>query len=160
MSALSTIEGIPVPHVGPNCHYAGEAYLRPGLRPEKAGDKTGPAIPAVVNFHGGGFTLGAGIDDARFARFVLERCNAVFISVNYRLAPEYPFPTAVEDGADALLYVIQNTDKLRVDPRRIATSGFLAGGNLVITSPLRLYTFFTSEKGHQEREHRIAAIVP
>jgi acetyl esterase/lipase len=95
--------------------------------------------PAVINFHGGGFTLGSATDDARFARFVMERSKAVFISVDYRLAPEYPFPTAVEDGADALLYVINNATELRIDPNRLATSGFSAGGNIAITAPMRLH---------------------
>ncbi|KAI0404627.1 Alpha/Beta hydrolase protein [Xylaria palmicola] len=95
--------------------------------------------PAVVNFHGGGFTIGAATDDARFARFVTERSKAVFISVDYRLAPECPFPVAVEDGVDALLYVINNAAELRIDPDRLATSGFSAGGNIAITAPMRLH---------------------
>ncbi|KAI1420800.1 Alpha/Beta hydrolase protein [Xylaria sp. FL1777] len=95
--------------------------------------------PAVINFHGGGFTIGSATDDARFARFVTEKSKAVFISVDYRLAPEYPFPVAVEDGADALLYVIENSTDLRIDPNRLATSGFSAGGNIAITAPMRLH---------------------
>ncbi|KAI1270808.1 Alpha/Beta hydrolase protein [Xylaria sp. FL0933] len=95
--------------------------------------------PAVINFHGGGFTIGSATDDARFARFVIEKSKAVFVSVDYRLAPECPFPTAVEDGADALLYVIKNAADLRIDPNRLATSGFSAGGNIAITAPMRLY---------------------
>ncbi|KAJ2984403.1 hypothetical protein NUW58_g6079 [Xylaria curta] len=95
--------------------------------------------PAVINFHGGGFTLGSATDDARFARFVTEKSKAVFVSVDYRLAPEYTFPVAVEDGVDALLYVIKNAAELRIDPNRLATSGFSAGGNIAITAPMRLY---------------------
>ncbi|KAJ8128919.1 hypothetical protein O1611_g4713 [Lasiodiplodia mahajangana] len=95
--------------------------------------------PAVVNFHGGGFTIGSATDDARFARFVTEKSKAIFVSVDYRLAPEYPFPVAVEDGVDALLYIIKNALELRVDPNRLATSGFSAGGNIAITAPMRLY---------------------
>ncbi|KAI0484997.1 alpha/beta-hydrolase [Xylariaceae sp. FL0804] len=111
--------------------------------------------PAVVNFHGGGFTIGNASDDARFARFVTERANAVFISVDYRLAPEFPFPTAVEDGADALLYVIENAADLRVDPGRLATSGFSAGGNVAITAPMRLYLY---SKTAPVPEHKILAL--
>ncbi|CAK7243563.1 MAG: hypothetical protein STHCBS139747_005089 [Sporothrix thermara] len=109
--------------------------------PEGYGSKTSSAqqtYPAVVNFHGGGFVLGAGTDDARFGRFVTETAGAVFVSVNYRLAPEHAFPTAVEDAADALLYLIRNAAELHIDPMRLATSGFSSGGNLSLTSLLRM----------------------
>ncbi|RYP64497.1 hypothetical protein DL769_006635 [Monosporascus sp. CRB-8-3] len=111
--------------------------------------------PVVVNFHGGGFTIGNGTDDARFARFVLEKAHAIFVSVDYRLAPEYPFPTAVEDGTDALLYIIKNADDLRVDPNRIATSGFSAGGNIAMTAPLRLSQL---RKTQTVPGHRVVAL--
>lgn len=116
--------------------------------------------PAVVNFHGGGFTLGSGTDDARFARFVLEECGAIFVSVDYRLAPEYPFPTAVDDGADALLYLIRNANALRIDTFKLATSGFSAGGNIAITAPLRLAQHLKSQPktSPPEPAHRLAAI--
>lgn len=123
-------------------------------------DKKHARYPAVINFHGGGFTLGSGTDDARFARFVVEQCNAVFISVDYRLAPEYPFPVPVEDGADALLYVIRNAADLRVDPFRLSTSGFSAGGNIAITAPLRLKAYINSLPNSAEPVpyHRIIAV--
>ncbi|CAK7198760.1 hypothetical protein SEUCBS139899_001424 [Sporothrix eucalyptigena] len=114
----------------------------------------GKTFPAVVNFHGGGFVLGAGTDDARFGRFVTETASAVFVSVNYRLAPEYAFPTAVEDAADAVLYLIRNAASLQIDPMRLATSGFSAGGNLCLTSLLRLGDFKQTET---LPEHRIVA---
>ncbi|KAL2264509.1 hypothetical protein VTJ83DRAFT_7019 [Remersonia thermophila] len=95
-------------------------------------------FPAVVNFHGGGFTIGSATDDARFARCVLEQCNAVFVSVNYRLAPEHPFPVAVQDSADAILYVARHAKELRIDPQKLAVSGFSAGGNLALASLLCL----------------------
>lgn len=100
--------------------------------------KTGKKFPAVVNFHGGGFTIGNATDDARFARFVLEKCNAVFVSVDYRLSPENPFPVAVEDAADALLYLARSGHDLHIDPFKLAVSGFSAGGNLAIASTLCL----------------------
>ncbi|KAI6080963.1 alpha/beta-hydrolase [Hypoxylon rubiginosum] len=119
-------------------------YLPEGYKKDPSSDKW----PVVVNFHGGGFTLGSATDDARFARVVVDKCHAVFVSVDYRLAPEFPFPTAVDDGADAILYIIENAAKLRLDCNRIATSGFSAGGNIAITAPIRLY------------EHRKTAKVP
>ncbi len=112
--------------------------------------------PVVVNFHGGGFAIGAATDDARFGRVVVEHCGAVFVSVDYRLAPEYPFPTAVEDGADALLYLLRNAADLRLDLSKVATSGFSAGGNLSLTSLLRLTTYLKS--GASVPEHKIVAV--
>jgi len=96
-------------------------------------------FPVVVNFHGGGFTLGTGTDDARWAKSVVETTKAVLVSVEYRLAPEYPFPVGVEDGTDAVLYLAAHADELRLDPHRIALSGFSAGGNYAFTVPLMLH---------------------
>jgi acetyl esterase/lipase len=94
--------------------------------------------PVVVNFHGGGFTLGTGTDDARWATTVTHITESVFVSVEYRLAPEYPFSVGVEDGTDALIYLASHAEELRLDPRRIALSGFSAGGNFAFTVPLML----------------------
>lgn len=95
--------------------------------------------PVVVNFHGGGFTLGTGTDDARWAAVVLEKVDAVLCSVEYRLAPEYPFSTGVEDGTDAVIYLASHAEELRLDPHRIALSGFSAGANFAFTVPLMLH---------------------
>jgi acetyl esterase/lipase len=94
--------------------------------------------PVVVNFHGGGFTLGTGTDDARWASTVTNVTESVLVSVEYRLAPEYPFSVGVEDGTDALIYLASHADELRLDPHRIALSGFSAGGNFAFTVPLML----------------------
>ncbi|KAK0615319.1 Alpha/Beta hydrolase protein [Bombardia bombarda] len=121
--------------------------------------KTGKKYPAVVNFHGGGFTLGKPTDDARFARFILNTCDAIFVSVDYRLAPEFPFPIAVDDGADALLYLIRNAADLHIDTAKLATSGFSAGGNIAITSPLRLKAHLKSAQNSPPvPDHTIRAI--
>jgi len=96
-------------------------------------------FPFVINFHGGGFTLGTGTDDARWAATVIHSVEAVFVSVEYRLAPEYPFSVGVEDGTDALIYLASHAEELRLDPRRIALSGFSAGGNFAFTVPLMHY---------------------
>ena len=125
--------------------------------------KTGKAYPAVVNFHGGGFTIGNPEDDARFAQFVLDVCDAVFVSVDYGLAPEHPFPVAVDDGADALLYLIRSAKDLHIDPHKLATSGFSAGANIAITSTLRLAEHLesletSSTSNLKPPEHTIRAI--
>lgn len=95
-------------------------------------------FPVVVNFHGGGFVLGTARDDARWCAAVVDQVGAVVVSVDYRLAPENPFPTAVEDGADAVLWLAQHADELALDADRFAISGFSAGGNMAFTVPLCL----------------------
>lgn len=102
-------------------------------------DKT---YPVVVNFHGGGFTLGTATDDARWCKTVVDECTAVVVSVDYRRAPEHPFPTAVEDGVDAIKYLALHAEELCIDPDRIAVSGFSSGGNMCFTVPLRLQEEF------------------
>lgn len=93
-------------------------------------------FPTVINFHGGGFCIGCAAHDAKWCQVLVRDLGALVVSVDYRLAPEHPFPVAVEDGVDALLYVIEHADELGIDVDRIATSGFSAGGNLAVTVPL------------------------
>jgi putative ergosteryl-3beta-O-L-aspartate hydrolase len=99
----------------------------------------GYRFPVVVNFHGGGFTLGTGTDDARWASTIVHNVDAVLVSVEYRLAPEYPFSVGVEDGTDAVIYLASHAEELRLDPQRMALSGFSAGGNFAFTVPLMLH---------------------
>ena len=99
---------------------------------------SGHRYPVVVNFHGGGFCLGTPTDDRYWAQSVVANTSAVFVSVGYRLAPEFPFPTAVDDSVDALLYLSNNADSLGLDADRVALTGFSAGANLAFTAPLRL----------------------
>jgi len=108
--------------------------------------------PVVINYHGGGFTLGRGTDDARWAGAVTEQIEAVVVSVDYRLAPEHPFPTAVEDGADTVLWVAAHAEELGLDKERIALSGFSSGGNLCFTVPLRLQTYFAERERLDKKE--------
>lgn len=98
----------------------------------------GKTYPVIISFHGGGFTIGRATDDVRWARAVNEQVDAVVVSVEYRLAPEYPFPTGVEDGADAVLYLMDHAEELHLDAKNIAISGFSAGGNMAFTVPIRM----------------------
>ena len=108
--------------------------------------RRGRKYPVVVNLHGGGFTLGTARDDARWAAYVLDRTGAIFVSVEYRLAPEFPFPFGVEDGVEALLHLASHADEYGIDHHRMALSGFSAGGNMAFTIPLRLQTHLQSMK--------------
>jgi hypothetical protein len=113
--------------------------LGQNLRRRSSSAKRWGGYPVVLNFHGGGFTLGSPMDDARWCTTVVDECNAVVISVDYRRAPEMPFPTAVEDGVDAVIWVHQHAEELGIDPNKIALSGFSSGANMACTIPLRLW---------------------
>lgn len=87
-------------------------------------------FPVIVYYHGGGFVL-ADLDvyDAS-ARALSEKANAVVISVAYRLAPEFKFPSAHEDAYAAYSWAISHTGMFNGDPKMIAVAGESAGANL------------------------------
>lgn len=89
-----------------------------------------PGGPAVVYFHGGGYS-GLGIWACRgFCEYVARELNAKVFAVGYRLAPEHPFPTQLNDANAALEWVRANAAEMQVDPERISVAGDSAGGNL------------------------------
>lgn len=89
---------------------------------------------AIINFHGGGWILGAGTDDSRWAAAVMTSIDAVVFSVNYRLAPNHPFPVPIEDCVDAILQIAARADEFGFDPSRIILSGFSAGASNALSS--------------------------
>jgi acetyl esterase/lipase len=95
--------------------------------------------PLLINFHGGGYTIGSAADDARWATKVVKRTGGVVVSVEYRLAPSYPFPTGIEDCVSATLYLWKHAQELNLDIERTAFSGFSAGGNFCYTAAFRLH---------------------
>jgi acetyl esterase len=87
-------------------------------------------LPVVVNFHGGGWVSGDARQSEWWASSVAAQAQVVVVSVEYRLAPEHPFPTPVEDCYDATRWVADNADDLNVDAARLALMGDSAGGNM------------------------------
>ncbi|WP_243696867.1 alpha/beta hydrolase [Labedella endophytica] len=119
---------------------------RPDVRvriyyPELVGDpqQDDPrSVPATLAFYGGGFRIG-GIDypttDAGFRLRAVDAGIAV-VAVDYALAPEHKFPTAVEQGVAALGWLADNAEGLGIDPARLAISGISAGGNIAASVAL------------------------
>lgn len=96
-------------------------------RPESTPE--GPP-PVMVWFHGGGWVLGNLETSDLPCRAMTSGSGCVIVSVDYRLAPENPFPAAFEDCMAVTEWVIANADELDVDSSRIAVGGDSAGGNL------------------------------
>lgn len=94
--------------------------------------------PAVIDFHGGGFSTGVPSMNARWASALLATATRpVLVGVEYALAPENPFPAAIQDAVAVVTWLSnEGAQKYRLDPARFILSGFSAGGTLALTAPL------------------------
>ncbi|MFM0261424.1 alpha/beta hydrolase [Paraburkholderia sediminicola] len=86
--------------------------------------------PALVYYHGGGFTVGSVDTHDALCRMFARDGKCTVLSVDYRLAPEYKFPTAVEDAFDALTWLHAHAAEYGIDADRLAVGGDSAGGTL------------------------------
>lgn len=84
--------------------------------------------PAILHIHGGGFVVGAARRWLPYLQEIAATLNCLIITVDYRLAPETPFPGALEDNYTALSWLHGNANALGVDPRRLFLMGESAGG--------------------------------
>ncbi|TDD93052.1 alpha/beta hydrolase [Actinomadura rubrisoli] len=94
-------------------------------------------FPAFVWYHGGGWTIGT-LDENEFAcRTVCADAEVVVVSVDYRLAPENPFPAAADDAYAVVSWLAEHGGEFGADPARIAVGGESAGGNLAAVVALK-----------------------
>jgi acetyl esterase len=89
--------------------------------------------PLLLFLHGGGWVLGCARDSDTLCRWIAREARVRVLSISYRLAPEAPFPAALEDAHSALRWVNEEAARLGADPGRVAIGGDSAGANLAAT---------------------------
>jgi acetyl esterase/lipase len=103
-----------------------------------AGPPRATPRPAVLWIHGGGYVIGSARQDDGLCVRLASELDAVVVSVDYRLAPEHPFPTPLEDCCAAFELIHREASLFGVDPRRVAIAGQSAGGGLAAALALLL----------------------
>ena len=94
------------------------------------GTQADERLPCLVFLHGGGWVIGNLQSHDRLCRLLANQARISVIAVDYRLAPEHPFPAALDDCAAAWRWVCEHADALNIAPGRIGIGGDSAGGNL------------------------------
>ncbi|WP_246657248.1 alpha/beta hydrolase [Methylocystis sp. B8] len=117
-----------------------ECFTPPGKAPK----------PMMLYAHGGGFIVGRSEDTAYVTSRIAAENDVIVVSVNYRWAPEWPFPAGLDDCMAVLRWMRDKGGDIGGDPSRIMVSGDSAGGNLAAALPLRV---------RQERISILAAVL-
>ena len=95
--------------------------VSPGVKKE--------TYPLFINMHGGGFVRGYEERDTVFSAILSDTLGCMVIDIDYRLAPEHPFPAGLNECYDVVKWAFDNAESLKVDRKRIALGGHSAGGN-------------------------------
>ncbi|KZF12572.1 hypothetical protein A2J03_17055 [Rhodococcus sp. EPR-157] len=98
-------------------------------------DLEGP-LPVVVFYHGGGFVAGSIDAVDPLCGHLAEELGSIVVSVDYRLAPEHPYPAAVNDSIDAVRWTVESIGDFGGDPRRISLMGESAGAHMAAVTAL------------------------
>jgi acetyl esterase len=119
------------------------------------------ALPVVLYVHGGGFRI-LSKDTHWLMSLAFSRRGYVVFNINYRLAPEHPYPAAIEDGCAALAWVVKHAAEYGGDPDRLVLAGESAGANLVTS--LAVAASWPRPEPHAQRvwqaHPKIAAVLP
>jgi acetyl esterase/lipase len=121
----------PAPPPSPDV-VAGRVIVRaePELTVETFAPTGGGVRPGLIWFHGGGYVIGSASMDAERLQGWARQFGCVILSVDYRLAPEHPYPAAHEDAVEALEWLIESEGALGVDLGRVVVGGASAGAGL------------------------------
>ncbi|HJQ05501.1 MAG TPA: alpha/beta hydrolase [Nocardioides sp.] len=111
------------------CAVEEEVEIGDGLLATRYSNGT-PGRGLVLFFHGGGFVIGSRASYSAPVRMLAHGTGADVVSVEYRLAPEHPFPAAQDDALAAWRYVVAHAASWGVDPHRVVVAGESAGGNI------------------------------
>lgn len=117
------VEDIAIPSDEPNRTIPARLY-------KPFNTKNTQKLPMIVFIHGGGFVSGDLDTHDVLARAICNGAQAIVVAVDYRLAPEHPFPAGLEDVYNTLQWLVKQADSLNGDINRIAVAGDSAGGNL------------------------------
>ena len=112
-----------------------------------------PDLPVLVWYHGGGWVIGSVENDDPTARRLCAGAGAIVISVDYRLAPEHPYPAAVDDAYAAAVWAWQNAARYGGDQTRIAVGGVSAGANLAAA-----VTLLSRDRGGPTFRHQLLVV--
>ena len=99
--------------------------------------RTQVQLPVLLYLHGGGFTIGSVATHDALCRQLAALAGCAVVSLDYRLAPEHPFPAAVHDAWDALAWLAQHGPSIGLDSTRMAVGGDSAGGTLAAVCALQ-----------------------
>ncbi|KAI1764470.1 alpha/beta hydrolase fold protein [Hypoxylon sp. FL1150] len=119
-----------VPVSNPDGTISVQVYVPTPDAVAKTGLERDGLLPALVNFHGGGFVIGGLDSDEPLCRKICQGVGCIVVNVGYRLAPEYPHPVPATDSWEALKWTFKTSESLKIDKLRLGVGGLSAGAGI------------------------------